>query len=384
MSKFIAHRGLSSLYYQNSEEAFIAAAKSGFFYGIETDVWLTVDGHWVCCHDASPFENRDIKVASVSLDKVQTLPMNPKKWGNARQRGLSYICTTRRYLEICKEYGKVAFIELKTVPGLADLTTLVDLTAEVLGLENAVFISFHARNLERLKRMDRGIRVQILTSTWVQSRFYISRGYDVDQNVLGVNAVRINKVHQQGREINVWTVRNLASATRFYNAKADYITTDYDYSRWFKKGERRSYTQRFKQAEEVTALKLFKQGKNCCQSVVLAFSDGLWLNRRRFTAISAPFGHGIDICGNEICGALTGMLMIIGLTHPNMNKKAMTELAQKAVDEFREKTGGVHCCDFTRDKSLPEDAPLPPARRAEGVCEKLIETAVLIAKKYMP
>ena len=33
--KFIAHRGLSGEYYENSEQAFRAAADSDFFYGIE-------------------------------------------------------------------------------------------------------------------------------------------------------------------------------------------------------------------------------------------------------------------------------------------------------------------------------------------------------------
>lgn len=384
MSKFIAHRGLSSLYYQNSEDAFLAAGKSNFFYGIETDVWLTSDGHWVCCHDAAPFENRDVKIAAITLEEALKLPMNPKKWGNARQRGVSYICTTKRYLEINKKYGKVAFIELKTVPSIADLNKLVDLTEEILGLENAVFISFHARNLERLRRMDRGIKTQILTNTWVQSRYYLSRGYDVDQHLFGMNAARIHKAHQQGREVNVWTVRNLVTANRMYLSKADYITTDYDYSRWFKKGDRRSSTSRFKQPEETVGLKLFKEGKNCCQSVVLAFADTLWLNKRRLKALSAPFGHGIDICGNEICGAATGMLMIIGITHPRMNKKTMNELVQKALDEFREKTGGLCCHEFTRDKDLPEGAEIPAAKRKEGVCEKIVETAILIAKKHMP
>jgi C_GCAxxG_C_C family probable redox protein len=129
---------------------------------------------------------------------------------------------------------------------------------------------------------------------------------------------------------------------------------------------------------------LFKEGKNCCQSVVLAFADTLWLNKRRLKALTSPFGHGIDTYGNEICGAATGMLMIIGITHPGMNKKTMRELSQKALDEFREKTGGLRCHEFTRDKDLPEGAEIPLAKRKEGVCENLIETAILIAKKYMP
>ncbi|NLT17810.1 MAG: putative redox-active protein (C_GCAxxG_C_C) [Firmicutes bacterium ADurb.Bin080] len=381
MPKFIAHRGLSSLFYQNSEVAFLAAAKSDFFYGIETDVWLTSDGYWVCCHDGSPFENRDIKISQISFEEAKKLPMNPKKWGNARQRGVSYICSTEKYLEINKEYGKVPFIELKIVPTMAELTTLVDLVEKVIGIKNVVFISFHARNLERLKRMNLGIRTQILTTSWIQSKYYLSKGYDIDQNLWAMNAGRIHKAHTQGREVNVWTVRDLATASRFVMAKSNYITTDYDYSRWFRKGNKKVSSTKIRQNEESVAIRLFNQGYNCCQSVLMAFSENLWFNKKRAAAIAMPFAHGIDKSGNEICGAITGMLMVIGLSHPNISKKAMSELTQKALDDFKSSFGCVRCCDLILNKDSEDNTE---AHRKEGVCEKIVETAALIAKKYLP
>lgn len=382
MSKFIAHRGLSSLYYQNSEEAFLAAAKSKFFYGIETDVWLTSDEEWVCCHDGSPFENRDVKISAITLEQAQKLPMNPKKWGNARQRGLSYICTTKKYLEINKQYNKAPFIELKIIPTIAQLNSLVELVDNIIGIKNTFFISFHARNLERLKRMNLGIRTQILTTSWIQSKYYISKGYDIDQNLLAMTAGRIHKAHTQGREVNVWTARSLATANRFFLAKADYITTDYDYSRWFAKSNKRNSPARVRINEEQQAVRLFKQGYNCSQAVVVAFAENLWFNKKRAAAISMPFQHGIDKCGNEICGAVTGMLMVIGLSHPNITKNAMTELTQKALIEFKQITGALRCHEFIFDNNSTDERE--EAKRKEGVCEKLVEAAAKIAKKHLP
>jgi hypothetical protein len=76
------------------------------------------------------------------------------------------------------------------------------------------------------------------------------------------------------------------------------------------------------------------------------------------------------------------MLMVIGLSHPNITKKSMSELVQKSLDEFKEKTGGIRCHEFVL-KDQSNEGPAE-AHRKEGVCEKLVETAALIAKKYLP
>ena len=47
--RYVAHRGYSDRYVDNTAEAFKAAAKMNF-YGIETDVRETADGIFVCNH----------------------------------------------------------------------------------------------------------------------------------------------------------------------------------------------------------------------------------------------------------------------------------------------------------------------------------------------
>lgn len=48
--KIIAHRGLSGIERENTCSAFVAAGNRSYF-GIETDVRKTLDGHFVLCHD---------------------------------------------------------------------------------------------------------------------------------------------------------------------------------------------------------------------------------------------------------------------------------------------------------------------------------------------
>ncbi len=49
------------------------------------------------------------------------------------------------------------------------------------------------------------------------------------------------------------------------------------------------------------AYNLFKEGYNCCQSVVLAFEDILPLNRQQLIGVSVGFGGGF---GRTICAEL--------------------------------------------------------------------------------
>jgi len=61
-----------------------------------------------------------------------------------------------------------------------------------------------------------------------------------------------------------------------------------------------------------TAVERFKQGFSCSQAVLSAFSDVFDLDLNLALKISQPFGGGIAHRG-EICGAVSGALMVIGL-----------------------------------------------------------------------
>ena len=49
-TKMVAHRGLSDIEPENTNASFIAAGNRSYF-GIETDIHRTKDGHFVVCHD---------------------------------------------------------------------------------------------------------------------------------------------------------------------------------------------------------------------------------------------------------------------------------------------------------------------------------------------
>lgn len=110
-----AHRGLSEQYPENTAIAFLEAAKSKEFQAIETDVQETSDGELVLFHDSSLKKRTDAegKIGDYTLEEVKKIRIdnasNSEIYPNERIPLLS------DYLEICKEYQKIPYIELKSI-----------------------------------------------------------------------------------------------------------------------------------------------------------------------------------------------------------------------------------------------------------------------------
>jgi C_GCAxxG_C_C family probable redox protein len=62
------------------------------------------------------------------------------------------------------------------------------------------------------------------------------------------------------------------------------------------------------------AVGLFNEGYNCAQAILAAYGDIYGLEREHALKLGAPFGGGFANTG-DICGAVTGALMVIGLRY---------------------------------------------------------------------
>ncbi len=83
------------------------------------------------------------------------------------------------------------------------------------------------------------------------------------------------------------------------------------------------------------ARQLHEQGCNCCQSVVLAYSDLLPIDEQSAAMMASGFGRGISGL-RETCGCVTGMAMVCGLCGQSAQFKGL------AV-RFREENGELNC-----------------------------------------
>ena len=99
------------------------------------------------------------------------------------------------------------------------------------------------------------------------------------------------------------------------------------------------------------AYNLFKEGYNCCQAVVLAFSDFIAANggpgEEQLTAMCTGFGGGMGRM-REVCGTVSGMTMLAGFICPaalgdKAAKASNYALVQAFAARFRAANGSIVC-----------------------------------------
>ena len=109
----IGHRGCRQGV-ENTELAFINGVTKYGFQGLECDVKVTKDGHYVCWHDNVITTGfglaANCTIASTNLADIQTKTLTQTR-NSVQYTGK--ICTVDRYLEICKQYNVIPVIELK-------------------------------------------------------------------------------------------------------------------------------------------------------------------------------------------------------------------------------------------------------------------------------
>ncbi len=137
------------------------------------------------------------------------------------------------------------------------------------------------------------------------------------------------------------------------------------------------------------AAELFLGGYNCAQSVAAAFCDVTGLTEEFSAKISSSFGGGMGRM-REVCGAVSGMLMVAGLFYgyhipgDDTVKKQHYTLVQELAGQFREQVGSIICREILDN---PPSDPNPTPRTAEYYkqrpCARMVMLAAQILDDYM-
>ena len=96
------------------------------------------------------------------------------------------------------------------------------------------------------------------------------------------------------------------------------------------------------------AKRMFLEGYNCSQSVVVSFCDLFDVDEETALRMSASFGGGMGRM-REVCGAFSGIIMVLGLFAGQVEgsdqeaKKENYRLVQEAADLFRKENGSIIC-----------------------------------------
>lgn len=136
------------------------------------------------------------------------------------------------------------------------------------------------------------------------------------------------------------------------------------------------------------AAALFEEGYNCAQAVLGAFYDELGLTREQALALAAPFGGGIGRT-RETCGAVSGMLMALGILSGGEEKEKKAEVYEKTralMEAFKAQTGSVFCRELMglkKGESGGDPAPRTPAYYAERPCTRLVRIAAELTEQAL-
>ena len=226
-SLIIAHRGLSGLEVENTDDAFIAAGKHSY-YGIESDVRKTADGKFVMCHDADLERIAGVKteVESSTLSELQAIPLLDK---SGKQNPELRLTTLENYISICKEYDKQAILELKSSFTKDEIGCIIEIINSFDYLERVTFISFDYDNLLFVREFSPDQSAMYLFSKMSDeiAEMLIRDRIDVAIKHTKLTKSDLNRFHEAGLKVNCWTVDGSLTAEKYAKWGVDYITTNF-------------------------------------------------------------------------------------------------------------------------------------------------------------
>jgi C_GCAxxG_C_C family probable redox protein len=138
---------------------------------------------------------------------------------------------------------------------------------------------------------------------------------------------------------------------------------------------------------EERAVALFKQGYNCSQSVFAAFSEELGMDLETALKISSSFGGGMGRL-REVCGAVSGMFMVLGLKESYTDPKNTSlktqhyQKVQKLATKFKQENGSIVCRELL-GLNQKYDNPIPEARAESYYKKRPCAELVGIAAKFL-
>jgi len=225
-AQLIAHRGVSKLERENTAAAFVAAGNRSYF-GIETDIYKTLDGKFIIHHDPSVLRLTGVDwiIGEHTLEQLRTLRL--QDWDD-RGRGDLVMPTLEEYLRICRKYEKTAVLEIKRSVLPEDVPAVVETVKEEGYLEHTVFISFSLENMICLRQLLPEQPLQLLTRELTPEALdaFSRYGLDWDVDYRNLTAEQVQQVHALGRKVNVWTVDDPDTARELIEMGVDYITTN--------------------------------------------------------------------------------------------------------------------------------------------------------------
>ena len=226
-TRVVAHRGLSGLERENTASAFVAAGNRNYF-GIETDIYRTSDGHFVVNHDgrANRVGGLNVTMEATPWELLREIVLYDTD--GTKDRYDLRLPSLENYITICKKYEKHCILELKSVFTEEETASFIDLIRSLGWLEHVIFISFHYEDLERVRAILPDQPCQFLTGDNSDALIEKLRAdrMDIDIIYTALTEERVRAMHAAGLKVNCWTVDDPATCETLAGWGVDFITTN--------------------------------------------------------------------------------------------------------------------------------------------------------------
>ena len=137
------------------------------------------------------------------------------------------------------------------------------------------------------------------------------------------------------------------------------------------------------------AVELFEGGYNCAQAVAVAFADLIGMEEKKTAAMASSFGGGMGRM-REVCGAVSGMLLVAGILYgydtpgDDTVKKAHYQRVQQMAGQFRQEAGSIICREIL-DNPPADPSPTPRSEEFYQMrpCSRMVYYAAEILEKMI-
>ena len=125
---------------------------------------------------------------------------------------------------------------------------------------------------------------------------------------------------------------------------------------------------------------------HCAQAIFATFGEHLSQGKVNFDTcmkISSAFSGGVARTGN-VCGAVTGALMALGLKYGEGDSSKVNEVAIRLFEEFKSLNGSIICRELiNHDLITEEDVKQAFKTGAFNNCSKYVEDVSLILERLL-
>lgn len=138
------------------------------------------------------------------------------------------------------------------------------------------------------------------------------------------------------------------------------------------------------------AVSCFNEGFMCSQTLLTAYAGQFGVDRETALKVSAAFGGGMGRMG-EICGAVTGAFMVIGLKYGRTavrdakSHEKTNRLVKEFVDRFKSRNGSIVCRELLGcDLSTPDGQKTFVDKKLRGtLCTNFVRDAAEIVEQLL-